>query len=199
VLSVDETNDDLLVTRSREGDPRALAELYRRHAPALLAYLERMLRERAEAEDVLQETYLRVFQGRGQYAGRGRFRSWLFTVATRIAYDRRRAQRRHAELSPAVLDAARRTPVEAPEHAVDHRDLLEVVESALAGLPPAYAQAFFLRVREDRSYSEMAAICGEPEGTLRSRVHHAMKRVQRIVGESGFTPPRDRPSKEREL
>jgi RNA polymerase sigma-70 factor, ECF subfamily len=197
VISVDETNDDLLVTRSREGDPRALAELYRRHAPALLAYLERMLRERAEAEDVLQETYLRIFQGRGRYVGRGRFRSWLFTVATRIAYDRRRAQRRHDELSSAVLDATRR-PAEEPGHGVDHRDLLEIVESALADLPPAYAQAFFLRVHEDQSYREMAAICGEPEGTLRSRVHHAMKRVQRIVGESGLSPLRACPSRERQ-
>lgn len=197
MFSVDETNDDLLVTRSREGDPRALAELYRRHAPALLAYLERMLRERAEAEDVLQETYLRIFQGRGQYTGRGRFRSWLFTVATRIAYDRRRAQRRHDELSSAVLDATWR-PAEEPGHAVDHRDLLDVVESALSDLPPAYAQAFFLRIHEDHSYREMSAICGEPEGTLRSRVHHAMKRVQRIVGESGFTPRRACPSKEKQ-
>ncbi len=86
-----------------------------------------------------------------------------------------------------MLDATRR-PAEEPGHAVDHRDLLEVVESALADLPPAYAQAFFLRIHEDHSYREMSAICGEPEGTLRSRVHHAMKRVQRIVGESGFTP-----------
>jgi RNA polymerase sigma-70 factor (ECF subfamily) len=59
-----------------------LADLYRRHAPALLAYLERMCGGRAEAEDALQETFLRVMKGRGEYREEGRFRAWLFTIAT---------------------------------------------------------------------------------------------------------------------
>ncbi len=183
-----ELADDTLVARTREGDPRALAELYRRHAPALLGYLRRLTEDPAEAEDMLQETFLRIFQGRGSYEARGRFRSWLFTIGTRIAFDRRREEKRRRELIAQAMDAPLPSRGEDPEAAVAHRDLLAMVESALADLPPAYAQAFFLRVHEDRSYRDMAAICGDPEGTLRSRVHHAVKQVQRMLRERDMAP-----------
>lgn len=173
--------DEELVERSRHGDPRALAELYRRYAPSLLGYLQRITGGRADAEDILQETFLRVFEGRGRYAERGRFRSWLFTVATRMAADRQRRARRHEALAPLALSVLRPSPPTDPEHAAEHHDLALVVESVLADLPASYAQAFYLRVHEDWSYRDMAAACGELEGTLRSRVHHTMKRVQAVL------------------
>ena len=100
--------DDELARRSRSGDPRALATLYRRHAPALMEYLRRLCGNPADAEDVLQETFLRVFEGRGRYSGRGRFRSWLFTIATRLAHDRHRRRRRQSGLT--AEDVIRITP-----------------------------------------------------------------------------------------
>ncbi len=173
--------DETLVERSRRGEPRALAELYRRYAPSLLGYLQRITGGRADAEDILQETFLRVFEGRGRYAERGCFRSWLFTVATRMAADRKRRDRRHEALVPLALSVVRPSPPTDPERAAEHRDLALVVESVLADLPPSYAQAFYLRVHEDWSYRDMAEACGELEGTLRSRVHHALKRVQAVL------------------
>jgi RNA polymerase sigma-70 factor (ECF subfamily) len=172
---------DQLALRSRNGDPRALATLYRATAPALLGYLERILGERADAEDVLHETFLRVFEGRGRYSGRGRFREWLFTVATRLAWDRKRRFRRHGELMSAFSDdlAPRSSPD--PSQALVYEELLKRVASALSDFPPAYAAAFHLRVREGFSYREIARISGEPEETLRSRVHRALKQIRRTL------------------
>jgi RNA polymerase sigma-70 factor (ECF subfamily) len=185
-------DDDLLAARCRSGDPTALAELYRRHAPGLCGYLERRLGHRQEAEDVLHETFLRIFEGRGRYDGRGRFRAWLFTIATRLAVDRARERRRHDELLRAhpEPDAAGA----APEAALGER-ILARIESVLADLPEEYAIAFHLRVRDDFAYRDMAAICGDPEGTLRSRVHHAIRRIRdALAREPGAPAAPQRPS-----
>jgi len=170
--------DDALVARSRQGDAQALATLYRRYAPPLLDYLVRLLGDRADGEDLLHEVFLRLFAGRGRYEERGRFRAWLFTVATHLARDRLKQDRRRRELTADMADTlAPASPVD-PLDQLGRRELLRMVESVLADLPPAYAMAFHLRVREEFSYREIAAICGEPEGTLRSRVHHTLKRIR---------------------
>jgi RNA polymerase sigma-70 factor (ECF subfamily) len=184
-------DDDALAARSREGDPRALAALYRRSAPALLDYLERLLGDRAEAEDALHESFLRLFRGRGRYEARGRFRSWLFTLATHLARDRLKQLRRQDRLVDSLRQAPALAAAGSPGEAVAEQELLSEIESALADLPPAYGTAFHLRVREGFSYREMAAIQGEPEGTLRSRVHHTLKCIRQRLGERGLaTPPR---------
>lgn len=132
-----ELDDDRLVARCRRGDPRALAELYRRHASPLLGYL------------------VRITGGR--------------------------ADRRHEALAAAALSGMGASPSDDPARAAELRDLVGVVDSALSDLPPAYAQAFYLRVHEGWSYRDLASLSGEPEGTLRSRVHHALARIQRIL------------------
>ncbi len=174
-------DDDRLAIQCRGGDPRALATLYRRHAPPVLEYLERILGSRPDAEDVLHETFLRIFQGRGRYEGQGRFRAWLFTVATHQARDRLKQRRRHDALAERAREALTPRPGPDPMAETDRRDILSRVESALADLPPTYATAFHLRVREAFAYREIASICGEPEGTIRSRVHHVVRRIRRSL------------------
>ena len=189
----DPARDDELALRARSGDPRALAILYGRYAPPLLGYLQRLLHSRPDAEDALHESFLRLFEGRGRYRARGRFREWLFTVATGVARDRLRKTARRERIVTAAGEELAAHPEESPEERVVARDLAARVESALRDLPESYAAAFLLRVREEFSYREMAAITGEPEGTLRSRVHHALGRVRRALAErEGFRLPTER-------
>ena len=193
----DTEDDDLLAAKSRKGDSVALARLYRRHAPALLGYLERCTSSRAEAEDVLQETFLRLFEGRGRYDGRGRFRPWLFTVATHLVLDRTRRDRRHAEiLAAAGSDWLPSADVTSDAFLVPRTQ--QRIDQALADLPPEYALAFHLRVREGFSYAEIAAMSGAPEGTLRSRVHHAVRRIRTALAlDAGPDPQPPGPGQER--
>jgi len=169
--------DEVLVEKSRRGDPAALAHLYLRHAPRLGGYLRRLLRNPEEAEDVLQDTFIRIFEGRGQYTEQGRFRSWLYTVATRQAMDRIRNEARRAKLLEEHSVPVRASQDPLKESA--NRQILDRVDAVLRTLPPEYVTAFHLRIREEFRYSEIAAICGAPEGTLRSRIHHALKKIHR--------------------
>jgi RNA polymerase sigma-70 factor (ECF subfamily) len=172
-------SDDALANRAREGCGAALTELYRRHAPTLLRYLHRITVDSDEAEDALQETFVRVLEARGQYEGRGRFRSWLFTIASRLVSDGRRQRKRRGALLEQY--GGELVPDRPRESAWDTAHLLAITEQVLADLPEAYAQTFVLRVREDFSYAEISEILGEPEGTLRSRVHHTLNRIRRAL------------------
>ncbi len=197
MTELDPARDDELAQQSRRGDPRALAVLYCRHAPALLGYLEHTLGERADAEDVLHESFLRLFEGRGRYRSRGRFREWLFTVATRIARDRVRTAQRRDRLANAAADELAPARGDLPDERAAAGELAERVESVLHDLPEPYAAVFHLRVRERFSYREIAAITGEPEGTLRSRVHHALKRVRHALTKRESNPRPSRRSPDR--
>jgi DNA-directed RNA polymerase specialized sigma24 family protein len=85
---------------------------------------------------------------------------------------------------------------EGPHERLAHEELLRAIDSALSDLPATYAMAFHLRVREEFSYREMAEICDEPEGTLRSRVHHTLKRL-RVALTPRIRPPAERASESR--
>jgi len=180
---------DAVVKRCRDGDPRALAMLYRQFAPALLGYLQRLVGECSDAEDLLQEVFLRLLEGRGRYEGRGKFRQWLFTVATNLARDRLKQQQRRGVLNgelfrePGDIGSSDSDPIAE----LLHQELLVAIDSTLADLPTAYAEAFHLRVREQFTYNEMAAIGGESAGTLRSRVFHTLKRIRLALGARGYT------------
>lgn len=125
--------DDQLMAAARAGEASAFTELYDRHGPALLTFLAGLTRDRALAEDLLQETFVRVYRARDTYEGEGQFRAWLFTIARRLVIDWRRSQRIVWSDDPAALET---TP--APTRADDRaevRDLIIRLERALRRLP----------------------------------------------------------------
>ena len=69
-----------------------------------------------------------------------------------------------------------------------NRQILDRVDAVLRTLPPEYVTVFHLRIREEFRYSEIAAICGAPEGTLRSRIHHALKKIHRVFAAVAASP-----------
>lgn len=179
---MDAREADVLAERARAGDATALTRLYEEYAPALLGYLIRLTGDRAAAEDVIHETFLHLIEKRGRFEARGRFRQWLFVVAANEARTRRRHELKFRELEAVPAGV---TVKVGPESELAHRECLAMIEQVLAQLPRGYAEAFHLRVREQFSYREMAAITGEPEGTLRSRVHHALTRLRTRLVDAG--------------
>jgi RNA polymerase sigma-70 factor (ECF subfamily) len=168
----------MLVRSALEGDARAFTALVDRHAAACLRFATRMLGERADAEDVAQETFLRVFHALGTYDERTAFRTWLFSILVnrcRTALLRRARRERRVVLD----DVAVRQTVAA--HGADAADLQDEIRWAVARLPAELREAFLLRHVEDLSYDEMAEATGLGVSALKMRVKRACLRLQHLL------------------
>jgi RNA polymerase sigma-70 factor (ECF subfamily) len=146
--------------------------LYQEHGASLLTYLRRRVGDRAPAEDLLQETFLQALRRPHRVAEAASPRAWLFTVAKRVAATALRRRRPMASLS---RDVAAGTPSR-----VDPR--LEATRQAIAALPDPQQEVLQLRLRHDLSYQEIAAVLEIPVGTVRSRIHSAMRRLRDRLG-----------------
>ena len=170
-----EPDDDVaLVLRVGEGDVAAYRELVRRHAPKLLRFTERLLRDASEAEDVVQETCLRLWQHARDYSPQARVTTWLHRIAHNLAVDRLRARGR---LKPLPEDD------EMPESArqpglIDEKRRALRLEEALAELPERQAAAITLVHLHGLTGAEAAEVLGvgaEALESLLSRGRRALK------------------------
>lgn len=171
----------LLVVRCQAGDEDAFARLLERFGPRTLRYLERIVGD--EAEDVHQEVWLGVYRRIGQLATPAAFVTWLFSVTRHRAVDYLRRRRRARELAEDVAaeSIVHDEPAVNEEDAVlrgyDRDDAMEL-PAAIAALPPVHREVLLLRYQEELSYAEMAAVIGCSIGTVKSRLHHAKRRLQ---------------------
>jgi RNA polymerase sigma-70 factor (ECF subfamily) len=141
------------------------------------------------AEDLVQETVLRVYRSIGRYEERGTFRAWVFRIATNLALSELR-RRRYAVAGPLDEGAAQVPDPGAPDpHGVlEARERERAVEAALATLPDEHRAVILLRVRQGMAIREMAQTLCVPEGTIKSRMHHAVRRMREYVSRREGTP-----------
>lgn len=172
--------DVALVRQVLERRPEALAELYERHAPMLLALTRRILGSATEAEEVLQEVFLNVWNNAGRYdAARSSVSTWLVLVTRSRAIDRLRSRK----VVERVHEAAHlEDPVEhaSPEalESVFIRERRQRVKAELDRLPPEQKQVLELAFYGGLSQTEIAAQAGLPLGTVKTRTLLAMKKLR---------------------
>ena len=175
----DRRTDTALVTASLAGDHAAFGELVDRHAPRLSALAGRLLGDAVEAEDLTQETLLQAYLGLDRLREPERFASWIYGIALNLAKMRLRSRRNGA--LPEV-DATRLAALVAadpsPAEVVEARELWSLVESALQVLPAEQRRAVLLHYVDGLSCEEIAALLGEPAGTVRVRLHRARVRLR---------------------
>ena len=168
----------LLVLRCQAGDERAFARLMDLFASKTLGYLNGLVGD--DAEDVHQEVWLTVYRTIGSLANPGAFRTWLFRTTRHRAVDFLRKRKRERELA----DDLATEPIDADEDA-GHDDLAGIdvaaLDSALRAMPPPQREVVLLRYRDDMSYNEIAMVVGCPIGTVRTRLHHAKRRLQELL------------------
>lgn len=169
-----------LLREVARGDERAFAALYDSHSHILFGLLLRILRSRAEAEDVLQEVFLQVWQRAESFdETRGRAFTWLVTLARSRAIDRLRAtgaRDRAAERS--MQDAAIETSGEpASDDAALSAERGEMVRRALSELPEEQRRNLLLAYLEGMSQAEIAERTGQPLGTVKTRMRAGLKKL----------------------
>lgn len=172
------TTDDLsLLERIRRGDTEGAAELFERYAPALLRFTDRMLNDRASAEEVTQEVFVKVISRSHQYDGRAGVSSWLFAIAANACRDRRRRDRR-ASLVPLEAVAEPRAKGEGIESILVSAERRRAVRAALAGLSEEQREALVLARYHGMPYAEIAETLGISVGAVKTRIFRAVEALK---------------------
>jgi RNA polymerase sigma-70 factor (ECF subfamily) len=157
-----------LVMRAREGDGSAIDQLYRQHRDRVFTLCLNLCGNREEAQDLLQETFLRAWQGLPRFAGRSALTTWLYRIAVNLARDAARQRRRcplvpGAPASPGAADTG-------PDLA-----LVDRVRSALCCLLPAHQAVLALRYSQSLSYEEIAQCLRWSPSRVKATLHRARR------------------------
>lgn len=175
------------MNRYCDGDAQAFRELHAEVAPRLLAYVQAMARSRAVAEDVLQQTFLKVHKARGSYVRGADPVPWMYAIAHRTFLDEVRRRKRAAAPTddgalpeiPAVITGE--NAVAAAERREVDVELTKAALAALAELPQAQRQAVVLTKLDGKSVAEAAAIAGTTPGAMKVRAHRGYEALRRLL------------------
>ncbi len=187
---LEELTDSQVVQASLEGDSRAFGELVSRYDSRLLNFVYRTIGDRERAQDLVQETFVRVYRHLERFDQTKKFSTWIYTIASNLAKNELRNRSRN----PLVLfqtikknwDADHR-PLEwedtqyKPDDLFRKRHLREKVEQAVEQLPEHHRMVFVLRELEGKTYEEIADITGCNLGTVKSRLNRARNNFANII------------------
>ncbi|HEY8120053.1 MAG TPA: sigma-70 family RNA polymerase sigma factor [Myxococcota bacterium] len=180
--------DLALVNLWRGGDLRAFGELVRRHQRKVYGLLSRMLRDRDDAEDAVQETFLNLHRHGHRFRSESRFSTFVYRVAVNAALNRRRSQgRRRARLDElangqAIGQALPSSP-RGPEDAMGGGEVRERVQRCLQALPETLRAPVVLYDIDGLSYGEIADVLQIAEGTVKSRIHRARHALRKELAD----------------
>jgi RNA polymerase sigma-70 factor (ECF subfamily) len=177
-----QAGDEQLMLAYREGDAGAFDELYRRHKGGLYRFVLRSVRERALAEELYQEIWMRVIEARGRYEPQAKFTTWLYTIAHHRLVDHWRKKGLQA-VSAGDEDDFPENPGEEPQLVLEAKQGIERFARALAALPPAQREAFLLHEEADMSPAEIARATGSDPEAAKSRLRYALAKLKEAVAD----------------
>jgi len=187
VVAEDESADSTgaLIAAAKGGDRGALDRLLASQRPRAMAAALRVLHNPDDAEDAVQDAFLKVWRSLPSFEGRSSFSTWVHRIVTNASVDLMRKTAARAEtVERPELQEPVSAPTEpgcdaTPESVLADREVASIVRLAVSALPDAQRQAVVLREFEDCSYQEMAKIIACPIGTVMSRLHHARGKLAR--------------------
>lgn len=183
-------SEDLLVLY-REGDPQAFRRLVDEFQQKLVQFFFRLCWDRDRAEDLTQEVFLKLMRGSRRYRPEGRLSTFVYRIATNLWIDHYRAQRpqpRLYSLDQAVLAPGgelRQTREDQPTERVIHDEEKLALRGALESLTEPHRLVFELAVYQERPYAEIGELLEIPVGTVKSRMHNAVKALKQILAARG--------------
>jgi RNA polymerase sigma-70 factor (ECF subfamily) len=163
-----------LIESFRSGDEFAFVGLYNRYKGPVYAFCYKMLLDSDAAKDVMQETFLRVYENRDRLMKSDAFKSWLFTIARNQCLNSLRRSGRHVSLP----DAKELPPVaETPFTRMEKSEQVRFVTRFLESLPPEYREVIILREYQNLSYEEIAAVTRSTLSAVKSRLFKARRKL----------------------
>lgn len=193
-LALDALDDTELVALARQGDACAFRAIIQRHNRRLYRVARGILRDDGEAEDAVQEAYLRGFAALSRFRGEANLSTWLTRIVLNEALGRLRRQRPSVELS--VLDAPQEltggrvipfpsmaTAQDDPERSAARREIRRLLEKAVDELPEPFRVVFVMRDIEEMSVEETALNLGLRPETVRTRLHRARRLLRQALHE----------------
>jgi RNA polymerase sigma-70 factor (ECF subfamily) len=186
-MAADAPDEDLMV-QYQSGEVRAFEILLSRHKKPVFNFILRFVGDRETAEDLLQETFMRVIKGAEAYKRQAKFTTWLYTIARNLCVDqtRRRKHRRHASLdapmsasedSGTLMDVIPGSEMASDRKSVN-KELHETMQRAIAGLSEEQREVFLMREFLDLPFKQIAEVVGVPENTVKSRMRYALEKLR---------------------
>ncbi len=186
-------SDEQLLELYIGGELTAMEVLLERHEKPLFNFVLRQIGDRARAEDLLQETFLRLVEHAGTFEGHARLRTWLFRIARNQCIDegRKRVHRRHPSLDAAQSSDGEgatlydRIGAKGPsaERSTVAKEVGVAMSLAIEALPEDQREVFLLRQSKQLSFKEIGEITGVSENTVKSRMRYALERLQSALAE----------------
>jgi RNA polymerase sigma-70 factor (ECF subfamily) len=184
-------NDHGLVAACRAGQTEAFGVLVGRYQDRLFPTLVRMLGSREDAQDLVQDAFVKAFQKLDQFQGDSSFYTWIYRIAVNLALSDRRSRRHRLmnglqlhDREGAGVDRADPSPESDPVAVLDRREREGMVEEALRKLCPEHRAVIILKDFDGHRYDEIAAILNIPVGTVRSRLHRARSELRGLLGDA---------------
>jgi RNA polymerase sigma-70 factor (ECF subfamily) len=178
--------DTEIIRRCREGDEKAYRELVERYQRQVFSLAVRVVRRPEDAEDVAQETFIRVFRSLDRYDSARPFAAWIFTIATRLCIDHLRRRRvRPISLVQRDPESQEERTIEVvdpglkPDEETSRIEEERQTQGLIDSLPPHYRIVVMLRHQQDLSYGEIATALRLPLGTVKARIHRARALLKR--------------------
>jgi len=175
--------DEQLIARFQVGDVQAFDILVRRYKDQLLNFIYRFVGNRSDAEDIVQETFLRVYKNKHYYKEIAKFSTWVYTIAGNLAKTELRRRKRHKIFSVSnFVNEERDYDIpdreHSPEKKVDSSIQENIIQKAIGKLPTKFKEVIILRDIQGFAYEEISQILNIPLGTVKSRVNRGRLKLQ---------------------
>jgi len=187
-VALRDLRDEDLIVEVQNGSQKAYDELVARYKGRLFSFILRMVKDPDLAEELTQETLIRVYIHAAKYREIARFSTWVFTIATNLVRNKmRQRSRRPRTISIDPAPDEDHMPVDPVDHradssdAVQREELAEVIAEATSKIPEKYRIPFLLREVDQLSYEEIQQVTGLKLGTVRSRINRARNRFRQLI------------------
>lgn len=189
-LAMDKQEEDILVARARDGCQQSFATIVTQQSPQLIRLAWRLLGNRSDAEDIVQEAFLRLHRSLNSFRGDSRLGTWLYRTVTRLSIDALRREKiksrifflRRNNSDPDPLDLIA-TQASGQDVRLDAKQQIALLQQAMQKLSPQQRTVLTLRHQEELSLKEIAEVLDLSEGTVKVHLHRAVKSLRSALAE----------------